>query len=143
MNKVTIMEDWISALENDPKLGGSMNETAIAYLLYGLYKYGVSGEKIDLGEVFGQNAGVLNFVLMGLYPQIDKMQNFSKGEHKGGKYNNEAIKELAIQGCGPKEICERLGYDPSVAKSISTNRFYKEGREIRKNSIKTYNTFDF
>jgi hypothetical protein len=142
-NKVTIMADWIKSLIDDSKVGAGMNETCVAYVLYGVFQYGVYGEKVDLGATFGQQFGVLNYVLSTLYPQIDKMQNFSKGEHKGGKYDNDAIKELAMQGLGPKAICEQLGYDPAIAKSISTNRGYKEGKEIFKNGSQIHNTFDF
>ena len=136
------MEDWISALEDEKRIGGSLSPECVAYILYGAYKYGVSGKPVDLGGVFGDQYGVLNLFLSGLYPQIDKMQNFSKGEHKGGKYNNDAIFELARQGKGPKAICEELGYDPASAKSIASNKGYKEGRILFKgskdNSIETF-----
>ena len=137
------MEDWIKSLENDPIIGSTINETAVSMILYGLYQYGVSGEKVDLGEVFGKQFAVYNYALLGLYPQVDKMQKYSKGVNKGGKYDNDAIKELAMQGLGPKAICEQLGYDPAIAKSISTNRGYKEGKEIFKNGSQIHNTFDF
>lgn len=143
MNKVTIMEDWITDLENDPRLGSSINETTTAYLLYGLYKYGVSGENVDLGAIFGPQFGVLNFVLSSLCSQMDRIRNFSKGEHKGGKYDNDAIRELASQGLGPKEICEKLEIDPAKAKSLASNKGYKEGRDYFKSKQGKFDTFGF
>lgn len=143
MNKITIMEDWIKSLENDPIIGGTINETAVSMILYGLYQYGVTGEKVDLGKVFGKQFAVYNYALLGLYPQVDKMQKYSKGVNKGGKYDNDAIRELASQGMGPKAICEKLGYDSASAKSISSNKGYKDGREEYKNREKGVETFGF
>lgn len=143
MNKVTIMEDWIKSLENDPIIGSSINETAVSMILYGLYQYGTTGEKVDLGAVFGQQFAVYNYALLGLYPQVDKMQKFSRGVHKGGKYDDEAIRELASKGLGPKAICIKLGYDPVAAKSISSNKGYKDGREEYKNRDNKVETFGF
>ena len=121
MSKVLIMDEWIKDLQEDPKLGRALNDEGVACILYGLYKYNVTGEKVDLGGIFGGSYSVLNFVMPGLYTQIDKMKGLNKGEKKSGKYDNEAIKELAMRGYGPKAICEELGYDLSLAKSLASN----------------------
>ena len=127
MSKIVILEDWIENIKNDKNLAGGINEEAIAYILYGLYKYNTTGEQVDLGEVFGGAAGILNFVLSGLYPQVDKIKGVNRGV-KGSKYDNEAIEELAAAGMGPRAICDELGIDPVKAKSLGSNKGYKAGR---------------
>ena len=131
MSKILIMDEWIKALQEDKNLGGSLNAEGIACILYGLYEYNVSGERPDLGAIFGGNYGILNFAMPGLYTQIDKMKGINRGQ-KTSKYDNEAIQELASLGFGPKDICERLGIDPSKAKSLASNKGYKAGRAIYK-----------
>lgn len=128
MSKIVILEDWIEDIKNDKNLAGGINEQAIAYILYALYQYNVTGEQVDLGAIFGGAAGILNFVVSGLYSQVDKIKGVHKGS-KGSKYDNEAIEELAASGMGPKAICEELGLDPAKAKSLSSNKGYKAGRD--------------
>ena len=129
MSKVVILEDWIEDLKKDKNLSSGMTPYSEAYILYALYKYNISGEQVDLGEVFGAPNGILNFVLPGLYTQIDKIKGTHKGVTKASKYDNEAIEELAASGMGPKAICDELGLDPAKAKSLSSNKGYKAGRE--------------
>lgn len=131
MSKVLIMDEWIKSLQEDKNLGGSINAEGIACILYGLYQYNLTGERPDLGTIFGGNYRILNFAMPNLYTQIDKMKGINKGQ-KTSKYDNDAIQELAALGFGPKDICEKLGIDPSKAKSLASNKGYKAGRAIYK-----------
>ena len=130
-NNIVFLEKWYEDLINDEFSPLSAEE--VAYVLYAAAMYEWTGEKTNFAEVF--NRGDLNRVMAVYYPQIDSIKNYKtnmKVNPVEGKqaYDNEAIKQLAAQGISQKEICRQLGYDESRSRSLSTNRGYREGREL-------------
>lgn len=129
-SNIVFLEQWKDELLNDEF--APMNEEEVAYMMYAAAIYCWTGEKTDFKEVFDR--GDLNRVMAPYYAQIDNITNYKENLKRTveGKqsFDNEAIKELAIQGISQKEICRRLGYDEARSRSLSSNRGYKEGRAI-------------
>lgn len=133
-DKLTFMKKWFEAEMNDEY--NDTTEQEMAYILYAAAKYAFYEEKINMGEVFGNEFKSLNRAMPNIYSQMENIKEYgdSNGK-KNQKYDNEAVKELAAAGFTQKEICEKLGYDISKSKSLSSNRGYKEGAAIYKERI--------
>ena len=131
-NKIIFLPKWYDELINDKYEPFTAEE--ISYILYGCMQYCWFGEKIDFGEVFGRSD--LNRIMGGYYRQIDDVSSYQENLGKNNiaqgnqSYDNDAIKELAAAGYTQKEICEELGYDVSKSRSLSSNKGYREGRQI-------------
>ena len=121
---------WFESIADDELLETSPQE--MAYILYAAARYCYYDEKINMGEVFGNEFKSLNRDMPNIYTQIDKIANygstFGNGKSGNQKYDSEKIEELARQGMTQKEICEELGYDVSKSRSLSSNAGYKRGR---------------
>ena len=129
MDKLTFMKQWWDAILKDDAL--DMTPQDMACILYAAACYAFNGEKIKIGEVFGNEYRGLNMAMPNIYSQMDNIKEYGeKNKIKNQKYDNEAIKELAAQGLTQREICLELGYDVSKCKSLSSNQGYKDGRDI-------------
>ena len=134
MGKVTLKSDWFDAIREDETLGG-ISEEQMAYIIYAATMYGFTGEKVNIGNVFGKEFAVLNFCMTNIYSQIDRIKVYSEEQGKvNEKYDADAIKELKINNpqMTAKEICRELGYPESKAKSITTNKGWLEAQSMIK-----------
>lgn len=128
MDKMIFMRDWYESIMNDEYI--ETTEQEMSYILYAAMQYCFTGEKINLGEVFGNEFRGLNRSMPNIYSQIDKIMSYNEKQgKKNQKYDNDAIEALAAQGYSQKEICRELGYDESKSRSLSSNAGYKRGRE--------------
>jgi len=130
-DNVIIMKKWIDDIVNDENLD-DINEQKIAYILYAAVMYGFSGEKINIGAVFGKEFGVLNYAMSNIYGQIDNIKNYDPSDGNNIKYDSETIKELRLKGYKAKEICIELGYPADKAKSLTSNKGWIEAGKILK-----------
>ena len=129
MDKFVFMKDWFDAEMQDEN--NQTTEQEMAYILFAAAKFAFTGEKINLGEVFGKEFKGLNRSMPNIYTQMEKIEKYNeKFQGVNQKYNDEEVKALAAQGMTQKEICGQLGYDVSKSKSLSSNRGYKEGRKL-------------
>ena len=129
MDKLVFMKRWYDAEMNDENNDTTPQE--MAYILYAAAVFAFTGEKINIGDVFGKEFKGLNRSMPNIYSQIVSMKDWEDTHTQANqKYDNEKIKELAIQGFTQKEICEKLGYDVEKSKSLSSNKGYREGRQI-------------
>lgn len=120
-DKMTFMKKWINDIRADENV--DMTEQEIAYVIYAAVNYGLSGEKINHGEIFGKEFKHLNYAMPNIYGQIDNIQNY--GEEKKAtvlKYDADAIYELRMKGHTAKEICLELGYPVEKANNITSNK---------------------
>ena len=111
----------------------------MAYLIYAAAMYGFTGEKVNIGSVFGKEFAVLNFCMTNIYSQIDRIRTWGEEQGKANeKYDADAIRELKVSNpqMTAKEICRELDYPESKAKSITTNKGWLEAQKI----IKSKNT---
>lgn len=128
MDKMIFMKDWYESIMSDEYI--ETTEQEMSYILYAAMQYWFTGEKINLGTVFGNEFKGLNRSMPTIYSQIDKMAEYiDKQGKKNQKYDNDAVEELAAQGMSQKEICRALGYDESKSNSLSSNAGYKRGRD--------------
>ena len=136
--KVTILKEWVDELQGDELT--ALDEKEMAYVLYGLVKYGLTGEKTDM-SIFGQEYKSLNRSISGYYGQVDRVANFAeKMSSEKKKYDNEQIKELRLQGLTAKQICVELGYGEEKARSITTNKGWIEAGQIMAQNVTQKNT---
>ena len=134
--RAVIMKSWIDEVREDPNL--EVSEQGIAYIIYAAVHYGHTGEKINIGEVFGNEFKSLNMVMPGIYVQMNKIANYDPSNGGNVKYDAEAIKELRLQGFKAREICQKLGYPEDKANNLTTNKGWKEAGQIlkeKKNSV--------
>lgn len=137
VTKVPILREWVDELQGDELT--ALDEKEMAYVLYGLVTYGLTGEKTDM-SIFGNEYKSLNRSISGYYGQIDRVINFGEKMNSGrAKYDNEKIKELRLKGYTAKQICIELGYGEDKAKSITTTKGWIEAGQILKQT-KTENT---
>ncbi len=137
VTKVSILREWVEELQGDELT--ALNEKEMAYVLYGLVTYGLTGEKTDM-SIFGSEYKSLNRSISGYYGQIDRVMSFGEKMNSGRvKYDNEKIKELRLKGHTAKQICIELDYGEDKAKSITTTRGWTEAGQILK-QMKTENT---
>ena len=127
-DKVTIMKKWINDIVEDPNVDAS--EQDLAYIIYAAYVYGTTGEKINIGEVFGKEFKMLNMIMPNIYGQIDNIKNYDPSDGRNAKYDADAIRECRLRGLTAKETCIELGYPEAKARSITTNKGWKEAGEI-------------
>ena len=128
-DKVTLMKKWFDDIREDENLF-DLTETDIAYLIYAAAQYGFTGEKVNLGEVFGKEYRGLNMAMPNIYGQIDRIKNFNDKVGGSIKYDSEAIKELRLKGMTALEICRELGYPAEKVKSLTSNKGWKEAGEL-------------
>lgn len=128
MDKMIFMKDWYESIISDEYV--ETTEQEMSYILYAAMQYCFTGEKINLGDVFGSEFRGLNRSMPNIYSQIDKIMTYNEKQGKRNqKYDNDAVEALAAQGYSQKEICRELGYDESKSNSLSSNAGYKRGRE--------------
>lgn len=134
-DKMTFMKKWIDDIRADENL--DMTEQEIAYVVYAAVTYGVTGEKINHGEIFGKEFKHLNYAMPNIYGQIENIQNY--GEEKKAtilKYDADAIYELRIKGYTAKEICLELGYPVEKANNITSNKgWVRANKELKEQKI--------
>jgi hypothetical protein len=131
-NKVTLMEKWFDDIRNDENLV-NLTEQDIAYIMYAAANYGFTGQKTDIGAVFGSEFRGLNFAMSNIYGQIDRISGYGNKMSNGRKvkYDSEAIKNLRLtKHCTAVQICDELGYDRECAKSILSNKGWVEAGKI-------------
>ena len=132
MDKVTLKRDWFDAIRNDETLGG-VTEEQMAYIIYAATMYGFTGEKVNIGNVFGKEFTVLNFCMTNIYSQIDRIRVYNEEQGKANeKYDADAIRDLKVNNpqMTAREICRELDYPESKAKSITTNKGWLEAQRI-------------
>ncbi len=120
------MSKWLKDIKEDQNL--ELSEQELAYIVYAAVKYGLEGEKLNLGEVFGKEFKYLNIAMPNIYGQIDNIQGYDLGRRT--KYDSEKIKELKLKGYTAVQICEELGYDKSKARSLTSNKGWREAVQI-------------
>ena len=134
-DKMTIMKKWIDGIRNDENL--EVTEQELAYIIYAMVSFGLDGEKINIGEVFGKEFKHLNFAMSNIYTQVESIQNY--GEEKKAsvlKYDSDRIYELRLQGYTSKEICVMEGYGEDKANNITSNKGWKlAGEELKKRGV--------
>ena len=97
MDKMIFMRDWYESIINDEYI--ETTEQEMSYILYAAMQYCFTGEKINLGEVFGNEFRGLNRSMPNIYSQIDKIMSYNEKQgKKNQKYDNDAIEALAAQG---------------------------------------------
>lgn len=130
-DKMTVMKKWIEDIRADENL--DMTEQEIAYVVYAAVNYGLTGDKINHGELFGKEFKHLNYAMPNIYGQIDNIQNY--GEEKKAsilKYDSDAIYALRMQGYTAKEICIELGYPTEKANNITSNKgWVRAGQDLK------------
>lgn len=128
-SKLTFMKNWYDAIIEDKYVETSPQE--MAYILYAAANYAFFGERIDMGEVFGEEFKGLNRSMPNIYSQMDNIKEFGeRNKRVNQRYDNEKVKELAALGYTQKEVCLELGYDVDKSKSLSSNKGWKEGKAI-------------
>lgn len=137
-DKMTFMGKWLDDIVNDPNLIGLDNQQ-LAYITYATVQYGLTGNKINMGEVFGKEFSALNFAMPNIYGQVDNIQSYPEKMGAMIRYDSDAICKLRLKGMTSKEICIELGYPLEKARSITSNKGWIEaGKILAKN--KTENT---
>ena len=137
VTKVSILKEWVDELQGDELT--ALDEKEMAYVLYGLVMYGLTGERTDM-SIFGNEYKSLNRSISGYYGQVERVINFGEKMSSGRvKYDNEKIKELRLKGHTAKQICIDLGYGEDKAKSLTTTKGWLEAGQILKQK-KTENT---
>lgn len=137
-DKVTFQKQWLEAIINDDNL--DLSEQELAYIVYAAIKYGLYGEKMNIGKVFGNEFKMLNLTLPNIYSQIDNIANYKERKsEKNTKYDSEAIYELRMKGFTGKQICEALGYSVEVERNLSTTPGWVRARNDMKD-LKIDNT---
>jgi hypothetical protein len=134
-DKMTVMKKWIDDIRKDDNL--EVTEQELAYIVYAAITFGLEGEKVNIGEVFGKEFKHLNFAMSNIYGQIENIQNY--GEEKKAsvlKYDADRIYELRLQGYTAKEICVMEGYGEDKANNITSNKGWKlAGEELKKRGV--------
>ena len=137
VTKVSILREWVEELQGDELT--ALNEKEMAYVLYGLVTYGLTGEKTDM-SIFGSEYKSLNRSISGYYGQIDRVMSFGEKMNSSRvKYDNEKIKELRLKGYTARQICIELEYGEDKAKSVTTTKGWIEAGQIMK-QMRTENT---
>ena len=134
-DKMTVMKKWIDDIRKDDNL--EVTEQELAYIMYAAITFGLEGEKVNIGEVFGKEFKHLNFAMSNIYGQIENIQNYGE-EMKASvlKYDADKIYELRLEGYTAKEICRELGYGEDKANNITSNKGWKlAGEELRKSGV--------
>lgn len=129
-DKVTLMRKWFDDIVDDPNI--DTTEQELAYMIYAAYMYGTTGEKVNIGEVFGKEFKLLNMMMPNIYGQIDNIMHYDPSNGKNVKYDAEAIKECRLRGLSAKEICVELGYPEARSRSITSNKGWIEAGKILK-----------
>lgn len=128
VTKVSILKEWVDELQGDELT--ALDEKEMAYVLYGLVMYGLTGEKTDM-SMFGNEYKSLNRSISGYYGQIDRVMSFGEKMNSGRvKYDNEKIKELRLKGYTARQICMELEYGEDKVKSITTTKGWIEAGQI-------------
>ena len=127
-DKMTVMRKWLDDIEADENV--TLTDNDRAYIAYAILRYGLYGEKTNIGEVFGKEHSTLNLAMPNIYGQIDNIQNYNP--NRSAKYDPEEIKRLRLEGYTSPQICDVLGIPRSKAKSITTNKGWKDAGEILK-----------
>lgn len=134
-DKMTIMKKWIDGIRNDENL--EVTEQELAYIIYAMVSFGLDGDKVNIGEVFGKEFKHLNFAMSNIYTQVESIQNY--GEEKKAsvlKYDADRIYELRLEGYTAKEICAMEGYGEDKANNITSNKGWKlAGEELKKRRV--------
>ena len=129
------MKKWIDGIRNDENL--EVTEQELAYIIYAIVSFGLDGEKINIGEVFGKEFKHLNFAMSNIYTQVESIQNY--GEEKKAstlKYDSDRIYELRLEGYTAKEICAMEGYGEDKANNITSNKGWKlAGAELKARGV--------
>ena len=134
-DKMTVMKKWIDGIRNDENL--EVTEQEMAYIMYAMITFGLDGEKVNIGDVFGKEFKHLNFAMSNIYGQIENIQNYGE-EMKASvlKYDADKIYELRMAGMTAKEICIELGYGEEKANNITSNKGWKlAGVELKKSGV--------
>ena len=130
-DKMTFMKKWIDDIREDENL--DVSEQELAYIVYAAVSYGVTGDKINLGDTFGKEFKYLNYAMSNIYGQIDNIQSY--GEEKKAsilKYDSDAIYALRMQGYTAKEICIEFGYPIEKANNITSNKgWVRAGQDLK------------
>lgn len=129
--KMTFMGKWLDDIENDPNF--ELTEEEKAYITYAAVKFGLTGEKINIGEVFGKEFNGLNMAMSNIYGQIDNIQSYNP--NRKTIYDENAIYELRLKGFTAVQICEELGYDVAKAKSLTSNKGWVRASKERKAGV--------
>ena len=129
MSKVTLRKQWFDDIKNDPNF--DITEQELAYIIYAAAMYGFTGEKVNIGEVFGREFRGLNFTMPNIYGQIDNIQQYDPSKGKVVKYDSNAIYELKVQNekMTAREICKALGYPEDKARSLTSNEGWKRAQK--------------
>jgi len=125
-DKMTFMAKWLEDIRADENL--DISEQELAYITYAAVIYGISSEKLNIGETFGNEFRFLNMAMPNIYGQIDNIQSYNP--NRKSEYDAEAIKELRLAGKTARQICEELGYDVDKANSLTSNRGWREAGQI-------------
>lgn len=128
-DKMTFMGKWLDDIVNDPNLIGLDNQQ-LAYITYATVQYGLTGNKINIGEVFGKEFSALNFAMPNIYGQVDNIQSYPEKMGAMIRYDSDAICKLRLKGMTAKEICKELGYPLEKARSITSNKGWIEAGKI-------------
>lgn len=132
MDNIIFLQDWFNELKEDEF--SPLSNEEVSYILYAAAIYSWTGERTNFEETFDRRD--LNRVMAPYYAQIDKIKDYRAASGKNNiasgnqSYDSEKVKELAAQGVSQKKICQMLGYDETRSRSLSSNKGYKEGREI-------------
>lgn len=136
--KMTVMKKWFDDILDDPNDDTTPQE--MAYIMYAVLHYGLYGEKINIGEIFGQEFKGLNRAMPNIYGQIDNIKNFDPADGKKVKYDAEVVKQMRLEGLTAREIVVKLGYGEDKARSLTTTKGWKEAGRILANQKKSENT---
>lgn len=128
-DKIKLMKKWFDDLKEDPNVGSMLGPEEMAIITYAVVQYGFTGEKINIGKIFGSDKGMLNFVMPNIYGQVDNIQDYAEKMAGICMYDANAIYELALQGKKAKEVCEILGYPVEKANNITSNKGWVAARK--------------
>lgn len=134
-DSIKITKQWLDNFYADDF--NDYSDEDIAYILYGMVRFGLYGEKTNLVKMFNlPPERNLNYALAQYYPQINNMINYEEKQKKlqevNKKYNDDAIYFLRKRGYTGKEICNILHYECGE-KNLSTTKGWKKELEERKN----------
>jgi len=125
-DKMTVMRKWLDDIEADENV--TLTDNDRAFIAYAILRYGLYGEKTNIGEVFGKEHGMLNYLMPNIYGQIDNIQNY-KPVDNSGKYDPKKIYELRLEGHTAKQICQELGYPVEKWRSITSNKGWTDAKK--------------
>lgn len=131
--KLIFMKDQYDAIMNDDV--EATTEQEMAYILFAAAQYAFNKEKINIGEVFGKEFKGLNRSMPNIYSQMDRIKIWTEEQGKiNVKYDADAIKELKVNNptMTAKQICIELGYPEENARSLTSNKGWKEAQQIIK-----------